>query len=144
MRFWFLIAPRVPAFTGLPFCRRTLNCQNPYLYLVGKIVRIFSQTGVWKGPWRMDAHLKHLLKLINAEAEPADNQDESDRRPASDADMELLDAYSRAVFSVVDVESVDDLHRFLAEWPMGRPVEIDVIRDQRHQILEVTPQEAGV
>jgi hydroxyacylglutathione hydrolase len=27
----------------------------------------------------------------------------------------------------VDVESVDDLHRFLAEWPIGRPVELDVI-----------------
>ena len=50
----------------------------------------------------MDAQLKHLLKLINGEADHSDSADELDRRPASDADMELLDAYSRAVVSVVD------------------------------------------
>ncbi|MGD1970127.1 MAG: trypsin-like peptidase domain-containing protein [Desulfobacterales bacterium] len=44
----------------------------------------------------------------------------------------------------VDVESVDDLHRFLAEWPIGQPVELDVIRGQRHQILVVAPQEGSV
>ena len=50
----------------------------------------------------MDAQLEHLLKLINGEAAPSDSADEMDRRPASDADLKLLDAYSRAVVSVVD------------------------------------------
>ncbi|MGD9122716.1 MAG: hypothetical protein PVG59_18710 [Desulfobacterales bacterium] len=91
----------------------------------------------------MDAQLEHLLKLINAESDASASRDKLDRRPTSAADLELLDAYSRAVVSAVDVESVDDLHRFLAEWPIGQPVEMDVIRGQRRQILRVTPQEAG-
>ena len=57
--------------------------------------------------------------------------------------MELLDAYSRAVVSEVDVESVDDLHRFLSDWPIGKPVDMNVIRGQRKQVLMVTPEEAG-
>jgi hypothetical protein len=102
---------------------------------------------VWQssaGVWLMDVQLEHLLKLINGESDPSASRDKLDRRQASAADLELLDAYSRAVVSAVDVESVDDLHRFLAEWPVGQPVEIDVIRGQQRQILEVTPQEAGV
>jgi S1-C subfamily serine protease len=50
----------------------------------------------------MDAQLEHLLKLINGETDNFDPADELDRRPASDTDLELLDAYSRAVVSVVD------------------------------------------
>ena len=43
-----------------------------------------------------------LLKLINGETDNTNRVDESDRRLAGDADLELLDAYSRAVVSVVD------------------------------------------
>jgi len=42
------------------------------------------------------------LKLINGETDNTNRVDESDRRLAGDADLELLDAYSRAVVSVVD------------------------------------------
>jgi S1-C subfamily serine protease len=41
------------------------------------------------------------------------------------------------------VESVDDLHRFLSEWPIGLPVEIDVVRGQRRRALRIVPQEAA-
>ncbi|UCD80369.1 MAG: trypsin-like peptidase domain-containing protein [Desulfobacterales bacterium] len=41
------------------------------------------------------------------------------------------------------VESVDDLHRFLSEWPIGRPVEITIIRGQRLNRLTLVPMEAG-
>ena len=41
-----------------------------------------------------------------------------------------------------DVQSVDDLHRFLSDWPIGRPVEIDVVRGQNRQVLMVVPKEA--
>ncbi|MGD8800830.1 MAG: trypsin-like peptidase domain-containing protein, partial [Desulfobacterales bacterium] len=50
----------------------------------------------------MDAQLEHLLKLINGESDPSGIQDDIEREAASDADLELLDAYSRAVVAVVD------------------------------------------
>jgi S1-C subfamily serine protease len=62
--------------------------------------------------------------------------------PAEEAGLRVSDIL--VTINQVDVESVDDLHRFLAEWPIGQPVEIDVIRGQRHQILEIIPREAGV
>jgi len=41
-----------------------------------------------------------------------------------------------------EVQSVDDLHRFLSEWPIGRPVEIDVFRGQSRRVLMIVPKEA--
>ena len=42
-----------------------------------------------------------------------------------------------------EVSSVDDLHRFLAEWPVGQPVTLRVIRDRERLQLTVVPAEAG-
>ncbi len=50
----------------------------------------------------MDGQLEHLLKRINADFDKSYPTDDSDNRPAGDADLELLDAYSRAVVAVVD------------------------------------------
>jgi S1-C subfamily serine protease len=41
------------------------------------------------------------------------------------------------------VTSVDDLHRFLAEWPVGQPVTITVIRGPERIDVIVVPTEAG-
>ena len=62
--------------------------------------------------------------------------------PAAHAGLRVNDLI--VAINQVDVESVDDLHRFLAEWPIGKPVEIDLIRGQRRHILVITPEEAGV
>ena len=43
-----------------------------------------------------------------------------------------------------EVQSVDDLHRFLSEWPIGRPVKIDVLRGQSRRVLMIVPKEAVV
>jgi S1-C subfamily serine protease len=43
-----------------------------------------------------------------------------------------------------DVQSVDDLHRFLSEWPIGQPVEIDIVRGQSRRVLIIIPKEADV
>ncbi len=43
-----------------------------------------------------------------------------------------------------NIQNVDDLHRFLAEWPIGQPVGIHIIRGQRRRILDIIPKEAGV
>ena len=50
----------------------------------------------------MNAQMEHLLKLINADMDKYESPDDSEGRPASDTDLELLDAYSRAVVSVVN------------------------------------------
>ena len=50
----------------------------------------------------MNAQLEHLLKLIAGESNDSDSADSSERGSARDSDLELLDAYSRAVVSVVD------------------------------------------
>lgn len=39
------------------------------------------------------------------------------------------------------IGSVDDLHRFLAEWPIGRPVTVTVVRGTERLELVVTPAE---
>ncbi len=62
--------------------------------------------------------------------------------PAAQAGLRIRDLI--VAINQVDVGSVDDLHRFLAEWPIGQPVEMDVIRGQRRRALVVTPEEAGV
>jgi serine protease Do len=87
---------------------------------------------------------------------------------------EELDAYSRAVTTVVEavevfsvdpespagsagmrmndlivsangqkVANVDDLHRFLGEWPIGEPVTFTVVQGKNKTTLTVVPAEAG-
>ena len=41
-------------------------------------------------------------------------------------------------------QSVDDLHRFLSEWPIGRPVEIDIVRGKSCETLILVPEEADL
>ncbi|MEJ2731366.1 MAG: trypsin-like peptidase domain-containing protein [Deltaproteobacteria bacterium] len=41
-----------------------------------------------------------------------------------------------------DVQSVDDLHRFLSDWPIGQPVNIDIVRGQNRRTLVIVPKEA--
>ncbi len=41
------------------------------------------------------------------------------------------------------VTSVDDLHRFLAEWPIGQPATLTVVRGREKVELQVTPAEAA-
>ncbi len=41
------------------------------------------------------------------------------------------------------ITSVDDLHRFLAEWPIGRPVTLTIIRGQEQTQMEIIPAEAS-
>ncbi|MGA8181712.1 MAG: trypsin-like peptidase domain-containing protein [Desulfobacterales bacterium] len=179
----------------------------------------------------MKASMKPIHKFVNGASDPLRSMDDAKSRPANDSDMKLLDAYSRAVVSVVesvgtavvsitvggkqyhqeaeqvgagsgvviapdgciltnnhvvrnakhlmvgltdgtrlsaeligkdsgtdlaviragdlivaiddaDVQSVDDLHRFLSDWPIGQPVNIDIVRGQSRRTLEIVPKEA--
>jgi S1-C subfamily serine protease len=42
-----------------------------------------------------------------------------------------------------EVASVDNIHRFLSEWPIGRAVILTIIRGQEKLEMDVTPTEAG-
>ena len=50
----------------------------------------------------MDAKMEQLLRLINGDIDNSDPTGDSEKRLVSDTDLELLDAYSQAVVSVVD------------------------------------------
>jgi S1-C subfamily serine protease len=41
------------------------------------------------------------------------------------------------------VASIDDLHRFLAEWPINGPVMLTIIRGQDRLAVEAVPTEAS-
>lgn len=41
------------------------------------------------------------------------------------------------------MQSVDDLHRFLAEWPIGKTVGIEIVRGQIRTVLNIQPTEAA-
>jgi hypothetical protein len=40
------------------------------------------------------------------------------------------------------IGSVDDLHHFLSDWPIGRPVTVALLRGTDEVRLEVVPAEA--
>jgi S1-C subfamily serine protease len=40
-----------------------------------------------------------------------------------------------------EVTSVDDLHRFLSEWPIHQPVTLSIFRGQERMELKITPTE---
>jgi S1-C subfamily serine protease len=40
-----------------------------------------------------------------------------------------------------DVTSVDDVHRFLSHWPIGKPLRVTVLRRTERVTIEVTPDE---
>ena len=40
------------------------------------------------------------------------------------------------------IQNVDDLQRFLSDWPIGRPLEIQALRGQERRILAIVAQEA--
>jgi S1-C subfamily serine protease len=60
--------------------------------------------------------------------------------PAGVAGMQVGDLV--VAINGKDVQSVDDLHRFLAEWPIGQPVDIDIVRGSRRRTLRAVPEEA--
>jgi S1-C subfamily serine protease len=39
------------------------------------------------------------------------------------------------------VGGVDDLHRFLADWPIGKPIAVTVVRGREKEVRTVVPVE---
>ena len=62
------------------------------------------------------------------------------RSPAASAGMQIGDLI--VAINGSDVISVDDLHRFLSEWPIGRSVQVDIVRGPSRRVLTIIPKEA--
>lgn len=61
--------------------------------------------------------------------------------PAGPAGIRISDLIVSA--NGLMVASVDGLHRFLGEWPIGKPISIMVVRGKIKTDLTVVPAEAG-
>jgi S1-C subfamily serine protease len=73
----------------------------------------------------------HAVEVISVES----------NGPAGSAGMQTGDLI--VAINGSDVQSVDDLHRFLSEWPIGQPVEIDIVRGSIRRSLMIEPKEAA-
>lgn len=60
--------------------------------------------------------------------------------PTAQAGLRMGDV----VIAIADrpVTNVDDIHRILAEWPIGKPIKAAIVRGNKKLELEVTPSEA--
>jgi S1-C subfamily serine protease len=102
----------------------------------GKVTR--AKIGIAGATRQLPRTLARALDLINERAvEVAGIEQES---PAQSAGLQLGDLVT-AVHGRL-VQDVDDLHRFLAKWPAGQPVELSIIREGRPIEISVTPVEA--
>ena len=85
---------------------------------------------------------RRLVRFHHLSAEFAVEAISVDRRgPAAQAGLQERDLI--VAINGQPLSSVDDLHRFLAEWPIGEPVVLTIIRGLERQDLRVKPGEAG-
>jgi len=62
--------------------------------------------------------------------------------PASQAGIRKGDLI--VTINGTEVSNADHLHRFLSEWPIGKPLTITLLRGQDLLKVDVTPSEAGM
>jgi len=104
----------------------------------GKVRRAFL--GIAARPRPLDRRLVRFHDLSGDQAVEVLSVDP--KSPAGLAGMRASDL----IVSVNGqrVASVDHLHRFLGEWPIGEPVTITVVRGKSKVKLTVVPEEAGI
>jgi len=102
----------------------------------GKVRRAFL--GIAARPRPLDRRLVRYHDLSGDQAVEVLSVDP--KSPAGLAGMRINDL----IVSVNGqrIANVDDLHRFLGEWPIGEPVTITVVRGKDKVILRVVPGEA--
>lgn len=86
----------------------------------------------------LDRRLAHFHNLVNDRAVEIMSMD--DHGPARQAGLREGDLI--VAIQQQPVSSIDDLHRFLAEWPIQQPVTLTIIRGPERLALEVRPTEA--
>jgi S1-C subfamily serine protease len=102
----------------------------------GRVRRGFL--GIAGGQRPLDRRLARHHQLRNEQAVEVINVDPSG--PAAEAGIltgDLIVAIDRQI-----VSGVDDIHRFLAEWPIGQPVAVTLLRRVELKRLTIVPAEA--
>jgi S1-C subfamily serine protease len=102
----------------------------------GKVRRAFL--GIAGRPRPLDRRLVRFHSLLNHHAVEVLSVDPES--PAGKAGMLVGDLI--AAIQGERVLTVDDLHRFLAEWPIGEPVSLTVLRGKEKLEVTVKPSEA--
>jgi S1-C subfamily serine protease len=102
----------------------------------GKVRRAFL--GIAGRPRPLDRRLMRFHNLLNHHAVEVLSVDPES--PAGKAGMLVGDLI--AAIQGKRVLTVDDLHRFLAEWPIGEPVILTVLRGKEKLKVTVKPSEA--
>lgn len=103
----------------------------------GKVRRAFL--GIAARPRPLDRRWVRYHDLSGDQAVEVLSVDRSS--PAGQAGMRINDLI--VAVNGQRVASVDDLHRFLSEWPIGEPVMITVLRGKNKATLKIVPVEAG-
>lgn len=83
---------------------------------------------------------RRLVRFHNLDQERAVEVVSLESGPAKQAGVRAGDLIVAA--NEQEVKSIDDLHRFLAEWPIGSPVKLTIIRQQERLSIDVVPIEA--
>ena len=109
----------------------------PQLLSHGRVIRGHLGINAWQR--RLDRRLVryHLLDIENSvEVVALDREGSAYLAGVRKGDL---------VVGINDlpVESVDDLHRFLSDWPLGKSVTLTIIRGRKRLELQVSPQEAA-
>ncbi|MGB6067840.1 MAG: trypsin-like peptidase domain-containing protein [Desulfomonilaceae bacterium] len=120
---------------GFAIPSNTANWVVPQLITQGRVRR--GHLGLVAGIRRLD---RRMVRLHNLSVEHAVETirvypgDPADRGGMRDGDL---------IVAMADkpVGTLDDLHRFLTEWPVGQPVKITILRRANKEEIEVIPSE---
>jgi S1-C subfamily serine protease len=121
---------------GFAIPSNTANWVVSQLLSQGRVRR--GYLGIVAGTRRLDRRLVRFLGLSKDLAVEVVSVDPNG--PAGQAGIEVGDF----LISIGDrqVATVDDLHRFLTEWPVGSPVKLTIVRGKEKTEFEVVPAEA--
>ncbi len=120
---------------GFAIPSNTANWVVPQLITQGRVRR--GHLGLVGGIRRLDRRVVRLHNL------PIEYAVEIIRvSPGSPADRAgMRDGDLIVAMADKPVGSLDDLHRFLTEWPVGQPVKITILRGANKEEVEVIPSE---
>jgi S1-C subfamily serine protease len=115
----------------------TANWVVSQLLTHGRVRR--GYLGIVGGVRPLHRRLVHFYKIPNNHAVEVISIDA--QGPAGQAGIKIGDLIVR--IDDRDIGTVDDLHRFLTEWPLGQLVPLTIIRGSEKMLVDVIPAEAG-
>jgi S1-C subfamily serine protease len=129
----------IPGAQGIGFAipSNTARWVVSQLLTYGRVRR--GYLGIAGRPRQIDRRLVRLLDLGQEYAVEVVSVE--GRGPAQHAGLREGDMI--VALNEQQVTSVDDVHRFLSEWPIGQPVTITILRGTQRLKVDVTPAEPG-